>query len=261
MRTVIISITAIATIALTATTAHADRRAFANVYEYMTMPEGDLELEFYNTQSRDTFDPESARSFESQVEVEYGITNRWDISLYQTFAQSMDPAAGTSTGLNYTKTKLRTRYRFGERGELPVDVLVYFEVQKAFGSGTWVVEPKLILARDFGKVTVAVNLIPEVELEEELEITGTEVEAERELELEPGWALGATYELSPKWKLGAEWFGAVGHPFDDAEVETWVGPSASWAPSPKLWATANAGFGLTEHSSDLRVRFILGVGI
>jgi hypothetical protein len=237
--------------------AHADRRAFTYAYEYMTMPEGDLELEFYNTRKRATFDADSPRSFESQIEIEYGITNRWDVSLYQVFKQSVDETGAGPLG--YSKTKVRTRYRFAERGQWPVDVLAYFEVQKAFDHDAWALEPKLILARDFGKATAALNLIAEYELEREATAA---METETETKLIPAFAFGVTYEASPKLKLGAEWFGeAEKNDMDEYEGSHWAGPALSWAPSSKLWVTSTAGFGLNNRSDDFVFRFIVGLGL
>jgi hypothetical protein len=234
---------------LVAGVARADRRSFTRTYEYMTMPKGGLELEFYNTQTTKTFEDDSPTSFKWQIEVEYGITDHWDVSLYQVFGQSNDPAAMAFSPLKYSETKLRTRYRLGERGEYPVDTLLYFEVKKPVGVLELVVEPKLIVARDFGKATLAVNLIAEA-------AAGDEFEFE-----EAAWAVGATYELMPAFKLGGELFGAIVDPSGEAEVETWVGPSFSWGPSPALWIAANAGFGVTEASADFTVQAIIGVGI
>ena len=235
--------------------ASADRRAFTHTYEYMTIPKGDLELEFYNTESRAEFKRETVRNFEQQIEIEYGITSRWDISLYQVFKQTTDNAdpAGSSP-YHYDKWKVRTRYRFSERGQSAVDTLLYFEFQKKFNKDEFTFEPKLILARDFGKVTAALNIIPELELEEE-------PDGEKELEFEPGWAFGVTYEVSPKLKLGGETFGKWKSPGNNNDVSASVGPSVSWAPSSKLWATVNAGFGVTDKSDDFTVRFIVGLGL
>jgi hypothetical protein len=233
--------------------AHADRRAFSHTYEYMTMPRGDLELEFYNTQEAATFDTESPTSISWQIETEYGITDHWDVSLYQVF-EGADAAP-----IGYTETKLRTRYRFAERGEWPVDVLLYGELIKPLGVAGLGVEAKLVLARDFGPLTVALNLIAELEPEEE----GTGAATEVEYELEPEWALGVTYELDPRLKLGVETWGTPEAIEDEntGQYQAWIGPAISWAPSPKLWVTTTAGFGLADAGNDFNLRFILGLSL
>lgn len=234
--------------------AHADRRAFTYTYEYMTMPRGDTELEFYNEHRRPEMDDDNQAQFEWQLEIEHGLTERWDISLYTVFTQG----AGDDEPFRYDATKLRTRYRFSERGMSPLDTLLYLEVAKRFGENTWEIEPKLVLARDFGKLTAAFNAIGEVEIEEEMTAGG---DGEQEVGFEPGWAAGLTYEASPRFKFGLESFGALESPGDENEIEAWIGPALSWAPSPRMWLSSTAGFGVSDHSEDLRLRFILGLGL
>lgn len=238
------SLCGLAALTLAPSGARADRRAFTHTYEYMTMPRGDLELELYNTQTED-FDLDTS-DFELQLEVEYGITERWDVSLYQVIRQ------GTDDPLHYAKTKVRTRYRFAERGEWPVDVLAYFEVAKPFGEAEVELEPKLILARDFGPVTTVLNLIGEVEIGDETELV-------------PGFAFGATYEIAPPIKVGAEVYGELEEEVsatgdESHELVAMAGPAVSWAPSPKLWLASTVAFGVTEAAADLEVRAILSLG-
>ncbi len=237
-------------VAASTTLAHADRRAFTRTYEYMTMPEGQTEVEIYSTQSRSTFDgATSPQSFNLQLEIEHGITDRWDVSLYHVFKQSSDGMGG-STPLTMSEIKLRTRYRFAERGQLPVDLLAYGEVIKEFGASVYGLEGKAILARDFGKATIAANLIAETKV-------GGDVD---ETELELGWAAGVTYEVTPRWKVGAESYGGFELEAPD-EVAASAGPAVSWAPSPSLWVTTTAGFGLTDQADAFSVRAILGLGL
>ena len=67
--------------------AHADRRAFTFTYEYPTQPQGNIEVELWNTQVRDGLGDDGGTSaVEQQIEIEYGITDRTSISLYQTIA-------------------------------------------------------------------------------------------------------------------------------------------------------------------------------
>ncbi len=240
--------------------AHADRRSFLETYEYMTMPEGDVELEFWNRQSRATFDPDSPREMQFEIELEYGITAHWDVALYQVFSQATnagDPTMGSPFG--YAGTKLETRYRLGERGENPVDTVLYFEIEKEHvaDEDEWEFEPKVIVARDFGKVTTAFNAILEAKVARELEPDG---EAEVETAFEAGWAFGVTYEVAPSFKVGAETFGST-HLTGEDETKALAGPSLSWAPSSKLWIATTAAFGLTDDSPDFQFGFVTGVGL
>ncbi|HRE26665.1 MAG TPA: hypothetical protein PK954_08540 [Anaerolineales bacterium] len=141
------------------------------------MPQGQTELEIYSTQSVSRFTDGAPRTFELQLELEHGITDRFDLGLYHVFTQVSAEDAMAAQPLRFSALKLRGRYRFAERGELPVDSLAYLEVAKDFGEGVYDLEGKAILARDFAQLVVAANLIAEVEFgpdapETELELGG-----------------------------------------------------------------------------------------
>lgn len=238
-----------AALAALSTTAAADRRSFTRTYEYMTMPEGQTEVELYSTWNRATWDDGSPEANSLQLEIEHGLTERWDISLYHVFSQVSGGAA--STGMTLSEIKLRSRYRFAERGELPVDVVAYGELVRAFGASAYEAEAKAILARDFGKVTVAANLIAAVEF-------GADVP---ETELENGYAIGVTYEATPTWKIGAETWADFELTELDETYRTWAGPAVSWAPTANLWVTTTAGFGLNDRADKVSVRGIIGMSL
>jgi len=98
--------------------ANADRRGYVWTYEYMTMPKGQAELEYYLTHNVTDFHKYSGKNtWEHQAELEYGLTDHWDIAIYQRWLQTNTSAQDE---FEYAGTKLRTRYRFGEirRGEM-----------------------------------------------------------------------------------------------------------------------------------------------
>lgn len=206
--------------------ARADRKSFSYTYEYATLPEGQTEVELWHTQSRDTWNANTAESFEEKLEIEHGITDHWDASMYTVFAESTDEV------LHLDAVRLESRYRFAERGELPVDCVAYLELAKDFGTSLYEVEAKGIFARDFDKITIAGNIIGEVAL-------GNNAE---ESELELGWAVGTTYEVHPKVRLGVETWGG----YEEGETRWAVGPALSLAPSPKFWLVTTAGFGVAD---------------
>jgi hypothetical protein len=211
----------------------ADRKSFGYTYEYATLPEGQTELEIWHTQSRDTWDKSTPERFEEKLEIEHGITDNWDASMYTVLTQvaASDPAIAEPLSLD--AIRLETRYRFADRGQWPVDTVAYFEVAKDFGKSLYELEAKGIFARDFDRVTCALNVIGEVAV-------GRDVP---EAELELGWAAGATYELVPKVKFGVETWGR-----HEAGQTGWaVGPALSLAPSGRFWLVATAGFGVADH--------------
>lgn len=215
-------------------TAHADLRSFTHAYEYATMPAGKTALELWHTQTRTTPDASSPQIYEGILEIEHGITEHWDIAFYTVLEQV---AAGplASEPLHLSEAKLETRYRVAERGELPVDTLVYLEAAKEFGESRYEIESKVIGARDFGDVTVAANAIAEI-------ITGKDVV---ETELELGWAVGLTYQAHPKLRIGVETWGSIA----DGKVYVDAGPAISFAPAGNFWATVTLGFAVTERDA------------
>ena len=217
--------------------AYADRRAYVWTYEYMTMPKGVSELEYYLTAKvPDLHKYDDRNSWEHQVEYEYGLTDRWDVAVYQRWEQATTQA---DDKFEYTGTKVRTRYRLGERGMYPLDVLLYLEyIRPDDSSSPDVLEGKLVLAKDFGPLNVAYNQI----IAEGLNNDG---------QTEHEYAAGVSYELNPAWRFGFESAGNL------TEDEYYVGPTASWS-GQRFWATLGALRGLNDRSDDLRVRLIAG---
>ncbi|MHC4171373.1 MAG: hypothetical protein ACYST5_00315, partial [Planctomycetota bacterium] len=101
-----------------ADTVNADRRGYVWTYEYMTMPKGQAEIEYYLTHKVPDFhNYDNKNTWQHQVEYEYGLTDRWDIAVYQRWQQTN---TANDDKFEYTGTKLRTRYRFGEKGMYPL---------------------------------------------------------------------------------------------------------------------------------------------
>lgn len=204
-------------------------------YEYVTQAPGETEVEYYFTSTLDKLG-QGIGSYEQWVEFEHGLTEHWDVGLYQMFEQK--PGDGY---LRYDGWKLRTRYRVSERGVLPVDPLVYLEYIEETG-GEREIEGKLVLGRDIGKVNISANGV------EELGWEGSFGEREWEWKV----LLASNYEFAPAFKLGAE--GEVG------KETAYVGPAVSFA-SGHNWFTLGSQWGLTKDSADFRLRFLIGLGL
>jgi len=223
---------------LTAGSAQADRRAYVWTYEYMTMPKGTAEVEYYLTlKVPDWDDFDAANTWEHQLELEYGLTDHWDVAVYQ---QWENTNTDIDDDFEYVGTKLRTRYRFAEKGTYPVDVLAYLEYKRPDGSEPDdAIEAKLILAKDFGKFNVAYNQIVEQGLRH-----GGKAEHE--------FASGLSYEFDPTLKLGLESTGNY------SEDKFYCGPTVSLA-SKRFWLAAGVLGGLNDRSDDVRARLIFGI--
>ena len=64
-------------------------------------------------------------------------------------------------------SKLRMRFRLGEKGHWPLDPLIYLEYKDNAAFDHSALETKLILARDFEKLNVSLNPVLEFEFDEE----------------------------------------------------------------------------------------------
>jgi len=233
--------------------AHADRRAYATTYEAVTAPKGELDVEMWSTYARDgeVLDGPASKGFRNMLELEYGLTDRWDLALYNLFDTT---SASADTG--YAGAKLETRYRLLPAGSWILDPVIYFELQLLRrGDAREKFETKLILARDQGPWNVAFNLAAEAE-----HLLTSEWIPETE------YALGVSRELGgPALKAGLELFGkAEKPPGESVELFAWTGPALSWATRfdaamHGLWATLGAGRGLTRSSETWYGRLVVGL--
>ena len=245
MSRLVVASSLVALLALTAERdARADLRSFTQTYEYSTVPEGKTAIELWHTQGRTTWDKTSPQFYEQILEIEHGFTDHWDAAFYTVFSQVAGDAT-TSKAFGLEAVKLESRYRFADRGEWPVDTLVYVEVAKDFGASVYELEGKVIVARDFDKFTAAANAIGAVKV-------GNDTV---ETELELGWAAGLTYQAHPKFKLGAETWGKL----EESELYLSAGPAVSLAPSSNIWVTLTAGFGVTDVAEAFSARAIIGI--
>src|SRR5437762_4651774 len=117
-------------------TAAANPRPLPFTYPYATLPEGSHELEIYSDLTplrvqADPDDPAQGRLWEPryqlQNEIEYGISDRWEVGFYQVF--EANPADGGENGLLFDGLKFRLRTRLANAGDWPVDVGLYFELE------------------------------------------------------------------------------------------------------------------------------------
>ena len=216
----------------------ADPRLFVWTYEYQTMDRGKAEIEQYTTFSTlDLKNRETSTASDLQIELEVGMTNRFDIGLYQSFSQV------PSGNLNYSGFKIRARYRLGSKGQYLFDPLLYLEYKGTPGHSKSELEGKIILAREMDNFLFAVNPILEVEFENE------------SLEWQPGYSTGLSYNLQKLWAIGLEMKGSRnGH---------YLGP-VLFHGDETLWMTLGVikNIGKTiKGKPQLYLRLIVGIGI
>ncbi len=222
----------------------ADWRYYVWTYQYQTMRRNTWELENYLTFEVPYWGESNTNSIEEQFEIEYGITDHWDIAVYNSF-QRANVARGDDK-IFYKGFKIRTRYRFGEKGKYPIDPLLYFEwvrdVERDKNPNKF--EGKVILGKDIGKFNISYNQI----LESRLGSGGR---------TEHGFAMGASYEIYKNLRMGIEAKGLYHHP-GKAKEKFALGPTLSWA-CRYFWVTAGLALGANEPADDFEARILIGL--
>jgi len=211
---------------------HAAQRTYVWTEEYGTLAKGNAEFEYWNTATTPDIQKRNASDWQQKVELEYGITDHLNVSLYQVFEQSAD-----SNNLTYVGYNIELKYRIAEANVLPVDVLLYAEHEVSTIEGG-VNEGKIILAKDIGKLNIAYN-----QIYERVNNAGKD---------DNGYAIGTNYELAPWFRVGVESTGSY------TQGTYAVGPTLAWMGN-RIWANIGAVFGLNRKTDDRDVRFLLGV--
>ena len=216
----------------------ADKRSYVWTYEYLTMEAGEVELEHYLTftsPSSNSF--EGVTSTEHNIEIEVGMTDRFDFSIYQVFKQ------GPESQLNYSGYKLRARYRIGEKNKYFMDPLLYFEYKGKPDFSEHGYEGKLILAKDINNFNIAINPVFEMEY------------AHEEWQAEIKYNAGVNYKVGGLLNIGIEARGSEnGH---------YLGPVLSHG-TGKAWFTLGSAFAITEIKNgkpEIMFRMILGINL
>lgn len=214
------------------TGAWAAQKTYVWTEEYATLAKGNAEIEFWNTAVTQDVQTRNASDWQQKVELEYGITDRLNASLYQIYEQAAD-----SNSLTYVGYNVELKYRIADANMLPVDVLLYAETEVSTVEGS-VYEGKIILSKDIGRFNASYN-----QIYERVKNTGAGDNA---------YAAGISYELAPWLRIGVESKGSY------TGDEYAVGPTLSWMGS-RIWANLGAVYGLNRNTNDREVRFVLGI--
>ncbi len=223
----------------------ADRRYYGETYNASTAPRGALDTELWTTWYEPPGEASGAqRYWRHQLELETGITERWDVALYGVARQIVGDSP------EFEAVKLESRYALAAPGTWFVDPVLYLELQKTFlEDKPFSIEEKLILAKDLGRLNASLNVAAEQEF------AGGDVHPEW------SYAFGASWEFVPAFRLGAEIFGDVANVeltpgVEKTESQAWAGPAASFAWG-RAWLVLAAGMGLTRASDAVHARAIL----
>jgi hypothetical protein len=227
--------------------ARGDERPYAYTYEPAVSAAGEIEVELYETLSEPRGGLAADRTWEHQLEVGYGLTDRLSLSGYGVFrttdAMSFEPSA----------LRLEGRYKLLDASQSPVELVLYLEGEKeVVDDRPWGLEEKLILGHNSGKVSWALNLVAEQEWPTGGG-TGTKW----------GWSAGAAVAASRSIRVGAETFGERSRAVPGGvSWETYAGPTAVLTlPAGRLntaWLIVGVAFGLRQADDLVRPRVVLG---
>jgi len=237
-------------ILLFATSALAGVRHFTYLYETPTSAPGSIESENWITWAR-TNDPEGGDGLAFRHEIEIGITDHFQASIYLVdWDYHSDPG---SSGFAYSDSGLELIYNLTNPVIDPVGLSIYQEYKGGDRLFEW--ESKVIAQKNLGRWIFAYNAT----LEAIWEGNGLE-----EGEGEFSQALGASYEVYPQLSVGIEFLHEFVFPdWRDTEKNrnVFVGPNVSyrrgnWYVTTSVLAQATD----TPEEADFQWRTIFGIG-
>jgi hypothetical protein len=219
-------------------TARADQRVFVWTYQYQTLHSGEAEIEQYTTLTTPSSSQfKDTTSIEHQYEIEIGMTDRFDFSIYQVFGQT------PGSSYRYKAFKLRSRYRLGTTGGDWLKPIIYLEYKANQDFSQQDIEFKPIIGMTTGDYIAAIN--PKLELEIKRD----------ESEFEWGYSAGLSR------KLGS--LGGIGLELSGSEAGNYFGPTLYHGRS-KLWMSLGSGFAIRSVESGkpkIQLRLILGFNV
>lgn len=216
----------------------ADVRIYPFTYPFVTTPSGDVELEFYYT-VKDKKPDEAIDAIEQWLEVEYGITDRLDISFYQMWSSDIN------NNLKNSGNKVRFRYKLAEKNRFILDPLLYLEYKFLPGKADET-EYKLILAKDAGRFNFSYNYI--------LELSHKDVVGKWENE----HFLGVSYALNHTLRVLVENLYVSAH--EGKSEADYIGGGMNYISSGgKFWFSAGIYRGITDASEHTRARLLIGI--
>lgn len=235
--------------------ASAGERRFTYVYEATTSPKGTIEIENWVTWKTRREGGSRANEVEFRHELEYGVTDRFQVAVYLADWKVVDSVAGGDEGAHaiYQDTAVEMIYNLTNPVTDIIGSALYGEVK--LGDQKFVLEGKLLLQKNFGPVVVAYNAILEAEWEGER--FGHFNERVGKFEQ----TFGVSYQFTPNFLVGGELLHEI--EFEDwsepSDSVVYLGPNASFR-YKRFWVTTTALIQATAVTSepDFQLRTIFG---
>ena len=231
--------------------AEAGVRHFTTVYEATTSAPGSFESENYFTWADNPRDNHRFDVLSFRNEIELGLTDRFQASVYFANWSSSDDRIEHNRGWTYDSAALELIYNFLHPNLSPIGLSVYQEVSG--GPDLLEFEWKILLQKNVGRVIAAYNLALEAEWE------GQDL---REQAGEISQSVGVSYEIKPSLSAGLEFLHEIDLPgWSDAERSVvFTGPNLCYR-RPGWWITIGELFQVTGRPSEatFQTRVIVGI--
>ena len=224
----------------------AGARRFTYIYEATTGRAGSFDVENYFTFGSHTANDHGFREVAFRHELEFGLTDKLQASVYVA-----DWQYERREGASYTGSAVEFIYNLTNPVTDPVGLAVYQEYKVGRRLFEW--ESKVIAQKNFGPIVAAYNVTLEAKWEDE---------GLREHSGELQQSVGLSYEVNPRLAVGVEAIHEIGFP-DWQRANRGVffaGPNVS-VRAGSVWATVTALAQITSAGDepDLQLRTIFGV--
>lgn len=224
------------------------------VYPYQTEGAGVAEFESLNSIApkghhrgdEGAFPTDSL--YRSSLEATYGFGEKIEAAAY------LDLVHPDGASMQYAGSRYRLRGSLFEKGEMPLDLGWYAELEwrrtPEFGDNQLEVDLRPILERDVGRITVSVDPIFEKAL----------AGPDRKRGFEFDYAAKTSYRWAALLSPGLEFYGDIGHIDDSdplARQQHYIFPVVDMHLPGRVNANLGVGFGLTRASDRIIVKINL----
>jgi hypothetical protein len=217
------------------------------VYGYNLANPREIELEWGNSLSSDTGKDVANRIQRSSVEMNYGYNDHLELAGYLDYTSALDQ-------VEYTAFRGHARTRFFEKGELPLDLGAYAEIElpRNFRQTDVGFEFRGIIEKDFSRWTVSLNPMlsvyhtsgdtDDVITGDSDEQTVTLVEKPKSWVLNWGLASSVAYNWSSKMRPHLDFHTSF------TDQSALIIPGLDFSVGKVLKASVGAGFGMNDRT-------------
>ncbi len=236
---------------LIANQASAGTRNFTYVYETTTQPKGAWEYEQWVTWKTDKdSDPEYDR-IEFRHELEFGVTDKFQLGLYLSDWRYTDGASVSNDGTEWRTFAIAGIYNLTNPTTDFLGSALYGEF--LFGDEKLAVEAKLLLQKKIDNWNFAYNLVYEAEWE------GKDFNEEKGVFEQ---TFGVSYQINPSISVGFEGLHEIEYEdFTEAGDDVvYFGPNFAYRSKSNWWFTVTGLFQATSVDSEPNIQTRLLVG-